>query len=936
MKSIHYFAKLGGSVIFAAAVLSAPWVFRANLTNAEESIYAGFLIVASLALVALFTTPSFSRRNYSFARLTVASLPLLGGILLGIIQIVPFPNGLYRYLSPEIEDLTAELLPLPGTEDAEWEDQILPPKERRSVPTFWPSTVSVYVQKTRENLAVLTLAFLAFSSGGILFQTNRSRLFFWRIVALNGILLALFVIMTKSIGDASLYRRLWPTALCGPFVNRNSMAGYLCLCLGPAIGLLMREILFGIRRRDEEEIVYDGIRYDGHRSVSERLLDRLSDFLNLFSRSVSIWLGIIGILLAGIAVTFSRGGTLAALFSFSLAVLLFAGRKKAGLYLIPIWTALLLGLFFIFWMGMTEPVQKRMGTLFSSEEQQSAVITNGRLENWMGALKSTQNYRWRGSGLGTYALANRANDKALYDNHYFCFAENQAVETMLTAGIPGLILLFGELILFWFFAFKALGRRKIDAADGTEENLEAKRLSDIAFVFGIGMAAVLSGQMISGSFDFGLFFYPNAVLLAALCGSFAGGRLRSDDSADSVPLYWSDEDVETEKWVYPVVFSLFMLLTLGLGIFGYRETVLKGESERLNARYQIDIHPEQLDSRFLDKALADFSDAVEKRPNDASLHYQLARTHIIRFRFAFWQNLKKEVPDADPIELWNRTSPDAIYGFLHPFIRSRMTVVPRRFRRDPAVTEHLVPAMKELFIVRRLCPLFPESHLDAAFLLPIVSDLKETDALVQTFVRRGVEVSPNEPIVLFSAGAVRFLSADRDEACRNWARSLSISGDHFEEIVLFLSTERTKAEFCRRLRSVVGDRLDLVNRGIERYPKKTDPVTFDVFLTVMGKILDDAPEKTSGEYYRNRAHFERLSERYADAADSYKKALAEDPFNARWFYEYGTLLYNQKNADESIAAFTKAAELNPKSKTYENALRRAEQFKRQQIFDAFK
>ena len=97
--------------------------------------------------------------------------------------------------------------------------------------------------------------------------------------------------------------------------------------------------------------------------------------------------GVALIMVAG-AMTLSRGGTLAVLFTFATAAILFSFRRRTGMYLLPVWGGLFIAFCLLFWLGVNEPIQQRMGTLLETQEQESALKTNPRLDNWKSAFET--------------------------------------------------------------------------------------------------------------------------------------------------------------------------------------------------------------------------------------------------------------------------------------------------------------------------------------------------------------------------------------------------------------------------------------------------------------------------------------------------------------------------------------------------------------------
>ena len=923
--TIHHFARIAGSFLLAAAVLIAPWLFRSSIPNAEITVRALVTGATFAALTALLVAPTRVRRNRSFARLVPTALILLAGIAIGIFQIIPHPGGIGK-LSPGVDRYASQLLPEEGSQEAAFETELMLDEEVRSFPEsgFWPNAMSVCTQVTKDQVSELIYVFAAFVSAGILFQTKRQRLFLWRAIAVNGVLLALLVMGSKLFGDRLPgYRSFWPEAVCGPFINRNNMAGYLAICLAPTVALVLLEILDGIRRRDDEDLYYEGMRVES-RSAIQRFFNGISDFFSIFSGRMIPWLLAAALMMVAAAMTLSRGGTLAVLFTFVTAAVLFSLRRRAGLYLVPVWGGLFIAFCLLFWLGVNEPIQQRMGTLFETEQSESVLKTNPRLDNWKSALETAKTYDMRGSGLGTYPLANRSRDKALRIDRYFFFAENIAIEIFVTAGLVGLFLLLCGYLFFWYYVVLALRMGKeVEKLEETEDNNLVYAIkcenADLTYIFGIGIAALLVGLTVSGSFDFGLFLYPNALAAALLLGSFAGGRLDdSDDSAGDFSPWDAEEPLQ--RRIPPFVGTLVLSLIASVLVFkAFFYMVDRIETARVVELYLAPVQPNERDMAYFNKAEADLRWAIGKRPEDPVFHYQLSQVYQAKFRHLFWDQLQKEYPDTEKDELWNRTTPESIYASMYPLLRGKMKVVPRQFRSDPIVSENLRPALRELWKVRRLCPFYPEPYIESAVIAPLLFEMDDYDAFTRTSLDRLAKVSPNEPSAFFAAGLIEFLSGNRDAAAAKWKETAALSDDRLADITLILASDRLRADFRRHLGEVIGGDWNKALLGTTLFPKKESPLIFAVYLELMGQILAAADDKTTPQWYHDSAVYAALSDKPAEAFDLYKKATEADPFNAAWHYEFGEFLTGAKRDAEAADEYSRASDLDPKNRKYRKA-----------------
>ena len=94
----------------------------------------------------------------------------------------------------------------------------------------------------------------------------------------------------------------------------------------------------------------------------------------------------------------------------------------------------------LFWFGMTEEVTQRLGEI-SGEE----LVSNVRWRHWLHAFHAVPEFWLTGCGLGAYGDT-VATFKS--SNYFFTHAHNQYIETLVTTGIVGCVLLAGLIGLY--------------------------------------------------------------------------------------------------------------------------------------------------------------------------------------------------------------------------------------------------------------------------------------------------------------------------------------------------------------------------------------------------------------------------------------------------------------------------------------------------------
>ena len=216
-------------VLFAQMILLVvlavgPWLFG----GVRDEAWLTAAVLAALACAALGRLGGTSR-----LAIPTALLPLLLGLTLGAVQLIPLAPGIAGLLSPTATKLREDLqtpTPTPSS------DTSLTADNGASAPQRQPLTL--YPAATRHDLAVLALAVTAFFLGATLFQTASARLWLCFVLAVNGAAVAVFGLVEKLTLQ---HRLFWlvpvapPARPFGPYVNQNNAAGYLTLCLAAAL-----------------------------------------------------------------------------------------------------------------------------------------------------------------------------------------------------------------------------------------------------------------------------------------------------------------------------------------------------------------------------------------------------------------------------------------------------------------------------------------------------------------------------------------------------------------------------------------------------------------------------------------------------------------------------------------------------------------------------
>lgn len=359
-------------LLLGVAVAPFPW--GAILPGGNFTIEAFAFVVSALT----FATAPGDRLK----PLPTPVLALLGIAILGLVQLMPTNDS----LSPMSARIYAEansVLHLFGR------------------PAIAPR-ISLAPDETKATI-LLTLAYAAlFLSAAILANTRTRR---------RWLLGALFVTMTAHVlVSASM---TGTERMHGAFVNPNHFAGYLEIGLAFAFGLIWTEVMTG---RDRVALVRDR---------SERIEKRALPFV----WRILLW----GVLAAGIALTRSRGGVIAAVITtVALIALAATWRRRERAAFVAV-AAIALGIAFVVFTTGEASILRFLGS------DPRDIGSDTRVTIWRGSIEAWHLFPTFGSGLGAFKEAFRrvqpAEIAAMVEQ-----AHNDFLQLLVTGGWIGALL----------------------------------------------------------------------------------------------------------------------------------------------------------------------------------------------------------------------------------------------------------------------------------------------------------------------------------------------------------------------------------------------------------------------------------------------------------------------------------------------------------------
>ncbi len=436
------------------------------------------LFLGYLALLALLPLPLGSNREWAWLPATGVALLLLAGSLL----LTPSERAraVLAGARPALWALglwllvgVSQILPLPLADGAE---SVLPGWRTSSVDPH-ASLLSVLQTVLLAALFVLTLRLVG--------SHHRLRIVLYTVVAVGFAQASYGALMTLSGAEwGFLQEKVHNRGLAtGTFVNRNHFAGFLEICLGLGIGLLLAQMRSRVPDRDSRVRLREAIRW----ILGPKMRLRIA----------------LGVMVVALVLSHSRMGNIAFFVSLLVAGALGLGllTKAPRPMLVLIASLIAIDVIVIgTWFGV-EQVVDRIQQTAAFDEATARYRDRGRLDVDAETLAAWRDHRWLGSGGGSFEAvfpAYRSYDLAATFDH----AHNDYFELLLEYGLLGVLPLAAFAGLSLGAALYAQRRRHDPLMRGT----------------GFGVTMVCVAYLIHGTVDFNLHIPANAAYLTVSLG----------------------------------------------------------------------------------------------------------------------------------------------------------------------------------------------------------------------------------------------------------------------------------------------------------------------------------------------------------------------------------------------------------------------------------
>ncbi len=705
--------------------------------------------------------------------LLLATLALVG------LQLVELPPSVLNVLSPNVH----ERLPLWAADST-----------GSAVLGSW-NTLSLTPAATREALILL-------SAFGLICLTviqrvreieDVERLLRW--IAVATLAMAVFALVQHFAGNGKYY---WfyqypfseaKQTVVGSFTNRNHLADFLAVGLGPLIWW-----------------VYDARQRPGTRTArrQQRQFARRRD-------GVDVKLGLrvmaLGVVLFAMLMSLSRGGIMAAVVATLVCLVILRrgsliGRRTLAAA-IGIGMLLAAGLF----LHGYEHLAARLDDFGSLDTLDS---NQGRRKIWRANAAGIADHPLFGTGLASHSEVlpmYHANTKSSQTVE-FTHAENGYIQVGLEAGVPGLMLLLTAIALCAFCCVSAM-----------RHNLPSRAILCLAAI-----AAGLSASFVHSISDF-VWYVPGCmtgVVVLAACAVRLWQMSRPHDVEPSRLLL-----APRAGWLA----GALCLVVVGGVMVQNRFMASRAEPFwhgylRLGKTLPKLQGPDR--RRTLESMAKQLTQAVGWHPDSARAHTRLAAVHLKLFD-------EPEDSEVDPLGV--RHVREAVLASNFDSSRAMYDWLWQAFGRR---SEHLQEALKHARLALKLCPLQGEGYLylaDLAFLEGPDSPGKEA------YVRQAVKVRPWDGAVLFAAGQETLLAGDPDAALAYWKASFQCGVTHQQRLLSLLAPQ----EPARLFLEAFDPDLEALGRIERQYRRLDRPEDVRLILNRSARMSEAEARTLKGE-----------------------------------------------------------------------------------------
>ena len=854
------------------AILLAPWLIGSEKCGAQ-------LIIATLLLLGvgcwwIETVLTTKKRQY----VPYLAVFVILGISIGFIQTLSLSEG--------FADLMAG-------RQLEFHESFFQ-GDSTAAP---PIRLSMDVEGTWHQLRLLVIALVCVLLGCRYFRTAKHLKIFYTSVLINGVLLTAIGLLQKARSNGQL---LWfyevpeTAAPFASFICRNNAAGYLVMCLAAGVGLFM--LLITDQGSHKPQLIV---------SKDIPFWRQISTYLSMFAEKldgtkIAILIAC-GFISVGVFASFSRGGVLTLLGGCIFAALIYNVTRKpkfAGLLLIPI-AAITIMAAFVAGYG-NDIIEK-----FEKIDSLAGSDSDARLSTWNDTLPAGFENGWFGSGLGSYRSIHRIY-RSDPETAIFEYAENQYVQTIVEAGIPGIVLLGLAVIIGLWYTILLLVRGSSGTTVGT----------------GVFASLLLGGQLVAAIFDFGWYIPANMVLFAAGMGIVSqqahglAGRLKKKSLLR----------FDCPNWLSQTLILSTFLLTIFVSYNLLRTTLL---TTKLSTDFRHNTF-EAFESTSLDEVnqkIKSLTPKVISAPTVQGLNY-MGDLHVMRARMQYFDllfNSSAYKASTDKLQnrldknIWNRTSLLRLNQAINRLQRQNEIGLANSLKSEYFFQFDLNQALNYYVASRKISPLQPDTQMLIGQLAMLLKDKKSA----QIEIAKTLNLSPQNANFRLKCAISQLQSGETKTGLENLQHYLSLNRKRHFGRAMDLATgqsdwEITAIDNMRIADELIGDDPYLLHQFSKRYLETDDPVRMHV-LKKANELLVDISLSDSGNL-ELKANLSLATGDNETGIEYLQKLVRSDPVKQKNRFRLARTLYDNGFYEEAEKQTSRLIRVNENHEPYKDLM----------------
>ncbi len=747
--------------------------------------------------------------------------------------------------------------------------------------------ISVYPSAANAQLFGLGSAIALFLASTVLFRETKTIEPLLVCIGVVGFAVA-FIGVVQNLGWNGkilwVYDLLYGGKPFGPFVNKNNGAGFLILTLAGPMYFLAKQFLSVSNQQSSSGMGQDIVLSSKRDRQRERIrpVKLLASFLaNLEAKHLYCLTGLVAIV-AGVLLSFSRGGAVAVALGITSGVLTLMIANRWAVVLAGIVIASSIGA--AIWTEQANAVQEKLATIAEAGE-----TSTPRLLHWKDAMPYYESHWLMGSGLGTYRYEYPVFQKQPFQGK-FAHAENVYLETLAELGVSGVAALALTLLVLFCTAISLFRQRsKSDRA------------------LGVAGISSLVGLAASSCLDFGIYQPANFILAAILFGSMVGRASHPD--CRNLSTY---EKTSTANYLR---FGVLLVLVLASAYAAFPSAAIESMHY---AKREIALHVKSNgeSAHRLKKAEKALNFAEKYLPHDWQTQYLLGQCEIFKHRQTLTEQVQQETEavirvqgteaglSEEEIEeqfpsradYWGTTS----MLNLHRVLRLTEAQNPAEFgktRNDPSiVTPELHKAWKHFHEAKERCDRTERVHFRLAQLTVVLGDEKDNLKAESEHIDNALNMAKGYTGLLYDAGLLCMHSGNFEQAAELWSDCISRSRQYERRIVQFGLGLPAKMYFEKVLPQNPHDLLRLSRR----YFSSDDQKVPNELLMVHTRRLIKNSDLDDVQKWELLAQAWFQVKDYQKACSEFEKVLATKPVMPPWRIDYANCLAQLGRYDDAI------------------------------------